>query len=179
METLVAISIFSVSIVAVMVVLGKSMADTNYAKQKIIAEYLAQEGVEYMRNLRDTYVLYGGRGNQSGWSTFNNRLISGGCSSANGCYFDGENINYSDSSQPMADLDIRNCASGCPALFYNTTSGQYAYSSGGGLVNSGFVRKVTAITNTDETKISSTVYWSQGSGTHSVTLSTILYNWTE
>lgn len=59
-ETLVAISIFTVSLLGMMSVLGSSIANTNYAKQKITAEYLAQEGIEYARNIRDNYVLYPG-----------------------------------------------------------------------------------------------------------------------
>lgn len=52
-ETLVAISIFTVSIVTFMSLLGGGVLDTNYAKNKITALYLAQEGIEYVRNLRD------------------------------------------------------------------------------------------------------------------------------
>ena len=57
-ETLIAISIFSMTIVTMMSVLGSGISDTNYAKTKIEAEYLAQEGIEYVRNMRDNYVLY-------------------------------------------------------------------------------------------------------------------------
>lgn len=57
-ETLVAISIFSISILAMMAVLADGISDTNYAKTKITASYLAQEGIEYIRNMRDNYVLY-------------------------------------------------------------------------------------------------------------------------
>ena len=68
-ETLVAVSIFSISILGMMSVLGSSIANTNYAKRKIIATYLAQEGIEYIRNMRDTAVLYNGGGN---WNSFRN-----------------------------------------------------------------------------------------------------------
>jgi Tfp pilus assembly protein PilV len=59
-ETLVAVSIFSLSILSLMAVLAQGISDTNYAKQRIIAAYLAQEGIEYVRNMRDTYVLFAG-----------------------------------------------------------------------------------------------------------------------
>lgn len=67
-ETLVAISIFTVSLLGIMSVLASSISSTNYAKQKMIATYLAQEGVEYARNLRDTEVITNGGPN--GWSAF-------------------------------------------------------------------------------------------------------------
>jgi Tfp pilus assembly protein PilV len=57
-ETLVAISIFSASIIGLMSVLASGVSDTNYAKQKMIASYLAQEGIECVRNTRDNYFLY-------------------------------------------------------------------------------------------------------------------------
>lgn len=57
-ETLVAISIFTLSMVAVLSVLVTSISNTSYAKRKMVASYLAQEGIEYVRNMRDNYVLY-------------------------------------------------------------------------------------------------------------------------
>ncbi|OGI95347.1 hypothetical protein A2917_02160 [Candidatus Nomurabacteria bacterium RIFCSPLOWO2_01_FULL_42_17] len=69
-ETLVALSIFTVSLLGIMSVLASGISNTNYSKQKIIAGYLAQEGIEYVRNLRDTAVLYDADGAQAGWSSF-------------------------------------------------------------------------------------------------------------
>ena len=75
-ETLVALSIFSVSIILFMSVLGSGITDTNYAKQKIVAGYLAQEGIEYMRNMRDNAVLYDSMGPQHGWDTFKTQSVN-------------------------------------------------------------------------------------------------------
>ncbi len=66
-ETLVAISIFTMSLLGLMSILASGISDTNYAKQKIVASYLAQEGIEHTRNIRDTHVLYDG---SSGWTNF-------------------------------------------------------------------------------------------------------------
>ena len=65
-ETLVAIAIFTASILAVMAVLANSISDTNYAKKKMTAAYLAQEGIEYVRNKRDTNMLF----SVNGWEEF-------------------------------------------------------------------------------------------------------------
>ena len=72
-ETLAAIAIFTASILAVMAVLANSISDTNYAKKKITAAYLAQEGIEYVRNMRDSYILgaYGGT-----WVSFKDANIN-------------------------------------------------------------------------------------------------------
>lgn len=68
-ETLVSVSIFTVSLLAIMSVLASSIASTNYAKQKMSAAYLAQEGIEHARNIRDNHVLYDA---SSGWDNFKN-----------------------------------------------------------------------------------------------------------
>ena len=71
-ETLVAISIFTMSILGLMSVLASGISNTNYAQQKMTATYLAQEGIEYVRNKRDTSVLYHNGGSQAGWNNFKN-----------------------------------------------------------------------------------------------------------
>ncbi|KKP78449.1 MAG: hypothetical protein UR77_C0002G0001, partial [Candidatus Nomurabacteria bacterium GW2011_GWC2_35_35] len=91
-ETLVAISIFSLSIIATMSVLGSGISDTGYAKKKMIAGYLAQEGIEYVRNMRDTSVLYHPGGSQAGWNAFMGQMAP--CDITNNpskaCYFDDQ-----------------------------------------------------------------------------------------
>ena len=73
-ETLVSISIFSISILGLLSVLASGISNTSYAKQKMVATYLAQEGIEYVRNVRDTSVLYDSSGAQHGWDTFKSTL---------------------------------------------------------------------------------------------------------
>src|SRR3989338_1314568 len=75
-ETLVAVSIFSVSILGLLVALSQGLADTGYAKKKIAAAYLAQEGIEYIRNMRDTFVIYDAVGPQEGWTAFIDYVFS-------------------------------------------------------------------------------------------------------
>mgnify|MGYP001567717758 FL=1 len=158
-ETLIAISIFTVSLLGIMSVLASGIADTNYAKRKMTATYLAQEGIEYIRNMRDTAVLYGS-GNP--WAQFKSDFSS--CNNeSNACGLDMPPFNVSPS-----------CSSGCK-LYVN--NGGYDTDSSGD--DSGFVRKIWAdeITPNEEIKIFSKVEWTQGSGTKSVTFSENLYNW--
>src|SRR3972149_3223188 len=154
-ETLIAISIFSISVLALMSVLGQGISNTNYAKQKILASYLAQEGVEYIRNMRDTYVLYSAT-STLGWSAFNTKLNDASCGGVNGCYFDNRNVSFSDTTMPMTDLILSAClSSGCPRKI------QISQPDG------------------NQTKISSTVSWTQGSGVYSTTFSESLFNWVQ
>lgn len=175
-ETLIAVSIFSVSILGLFSILSQGVASTNYAKQKVIASYLAQEGVEYMRNMRDTFVLYSATPSD-GWTAFSSKLFNASC--ASGCYFNDQNLNFFDQSQPMIDLSIIPCfgpGGSCPTMLYDGATGKYGYATG---VNSGFSRKISVNFYADEIKISSIVSWTQGSGSQTTTFSESLFNWIE
>ena len=174
-ETLVAISIFTISVLAVMINLGQGISDTGYAKKKIIAASLAQEGVEYIRNIRDTYVLFSG--GSAGWILFKNQLRNppAQCDQAYGCYFDDQNLDYGDPSQPITKIIIIACDGSCPELMYDEATGKYTYDILG--TESGFIRKIKVDQiRVDEIKVSSTVFWAQGSGLYNKTFSENLFN---
>lgn len=75
-ETLVAISIFTMSILGLLIVLTNGISDTGYAKKKLAASYLAQEGIEYVRNQRDNAVLYDAISPSNGWDNFTNASLA-------------------------------------------------------------------------------------------------------
>lgn len=83
-ETLVAVMIFSVAIMAVMTVLSGSISNINNVKKKMVATYLAQGGIEYVRNMRDTYVISAGTP-QEGWDKFRDDMRGIGCDKEEGC----------------------------------------------------------------------------------------------
>jgi prepilin-type N-terminal cleavage/methylation domain-containing protein len=184
-EVLVAISIFTVSILALMSVLTQGIIQTNYAKTKIIATYLAQEGIEYMRNMRDTFVLYTDPlTGQTGWDAFNNKVAPPGntiCDqlNLNGCFVgDLAAADYSNPSKPMTTIAVTACGGTCPTLLYDGTTGKYSYVPGG--INSGYIRKIRVLKiSANETKVFSTVYWKQSSGSYSVVFSESLFNWVQ
>lgn len=161
-ETLIAISIFSFSIVSLMTFLSQGIFNTNYAKNKIIAEYLAQEGIEYVRNMRDTDMLYPVNGN---WSAFTTEMNK--CLVANTCGFD---VTVSPPSTML-------CATHNACKVYtNSTNGYYTINSSD--VYSGFTRTIQAtVINANEVKIISSVKWSQGSGNYNITMTENVFNW--
>ena len=140
-ETLVAIFIFSISVISMMLALSRGTEGISSAKQKVIASYLAQEGIEYIRNLRDDYVYKDNKIDD--WFSFTNSLKSAGCEESTGCYFDDKNISFSSSqsSQMIDNLSLVSCGGSgtCPPLRYDSTNGKYGYSLG---PSSGFVRKI-------------------------------------
>lgn len=175
-ETLVATTIFTLSILALFSNISKGISDTNMVSNRIVGAYLAQEGIEYMRNLRDTYVLYDASGADAGWTAFNSRLTSGSCTAANGCYFDDQAVSYSDASQAIIAMTLNACGASCPQLLFS--SGRYNYVSGGSTTN--FRRKVTVTQpNANETVISVTVSWTYKTTSDSVVFSERMYKWVQ
>ncbi len=182
-ETLVAISIFTLSILALLSVISQGIANTTYAKNKIIASYLAQEGIEYVRNIRDTYVMYNGADSSAGWSNFRSKLTGAQCQASNGCYFgDLTTADFSNQVEPIIGLPMTNCGSTCPNLLYDSASGKYGYTASGTTATSPFIRtiKINLVGGgVNEIQILSTVSWTQGSGTPSITFSESVFNWVQ
>ncbi|MBI3888490.1 prepilin-type N-terminal cleavage/methylation domain-containing protein [Candidatus Nomurabacteria bacterium] len=163
-ETLVAISIFSMSLLGLMSILASSISSTTYAKQKIVGAYLAQEGIEYLRNMRDTSVLYSVTG-QIGWDSFKTKLAS--CVPGSECGF----------VKPVVPFNVSLCTALSQCKLYINNGGYDTVSSG---TDSGFVRKVWMTTiNANDVRIFSKVSWTQSSGTSNVSFSEDLFNWVE
>lgn len=166
-EVLVALFIFSISILAIMAVLSKGISDISVVKKKITAEYLAQEGIELMRNIRDSNIIEDPSG---GWTSFMTGMAN--CQNANNtCYIDNSSLNNLDNS------NIIQCGGSCLELYYD--NGRYSSS---GSTASGFTREVWVdivggVGSSNEIEIFSKVSWDTGSGTHSITFSENLFNW--
>ncbi|MCX6757404.1 MAG: prepilin-type N-terminal cleavage/methylation domain-containing protein [Candidatus Nomurabacteria bacterium] len=168
-EVLVAISIFTFSVLALLVILSQGISSTNSAKQKIIGTYLAQEGIEYVRNARDNYMLFSINGT---WSDFTSTKIIP-CFLIDGCSFD-------DTITTPSLVVFSPCVSSGSAEnqceLYVNSNGKYHYINNGDS-DSGFNRSITAVINGDELTITSKVTWLQGSGAQSVSFTENLFNW--
>ena len=53
LEALVAVSILMVAVVAPMTIAQKGLSSATYSKSQMIASYLAQDAIEYIKNVRD------------------------------------------------------------------------------------------------------------------------------
>ncbi|MEK7156326.1 MAG: prepilin-type N-terminal cleavage/methylation domain-containing protein, partial [Patescibacteria group bacterium] len=56
-ETLVAVMLLSVAVVAPMSLAARSLGSAYYARDQITAFYLAQEAIEALRSIRDSQIL--------------------------------------------------------------------------------------------------------------------------
>lgn len=66
-ETLIAVGILSLSVAAVFTAVQSGIASSTYAKDQIIAFYLAQDAMEFIRNVRDENALHVVGGASTHW----------------------------------------------------------------------------------------------------------------
>jgi len=69
MEAIVAITVITVGIVGVLSLVSQTISSSTFSKDKLVAAYLAQEGIEIVRNIRDTNWLLTGANWNDGLGT--------------------------------------------------------------------------------------------------------------
>lgn len=170
-ETLVALAIFSSSIVFLIVVSSGGVSNTTLAKSRLTASYLAQEGIETVRNIRDTSVISDPSG--AGWDTFLANINS--CGGTLGCNID------------PSTLDVCICTGSTCNIPYSGASGYFGYDQSdscdlpSGAVSSPFTRTIFVLeipeTVADDVLVTSKVTWYQGLSEQSITYQNILMDW--
>ncbi len=148
-EGLVAISILSVSVTAPLLIAQKGVSSAMYARDQVTAFYLAQEAVEYIRNIRDTNRITGA----PSWLDTLTPCMSTGAGEK--CTIDAR---YSDPfTSPGA---ILSCPSGnCPTLLFDPAEGIYGY--GTGWQPTIFTRSISVsnLASPKEAEIAVTISW--------------------
>lgn len=189
LETMVAVSLLMLSIVGPLTIAQKSVKASTYTKNRTTAYYLAQDAIEYLRNIRDTNSLRG-----YDW----NRLLLAysPCISSVAdarCFFETfispETVVMSPGTSPQTgNFIIRPCVAGsCPNLTYYAPFGYFGYLplSTSGVVESQYRREITVIpVNTSsegnrELLIRVDVIWNEGilGGEKKISLYDEVYDW--
>ena len=170
METLVAVFVLMISIIAPMSIASQALSAARYAKDQVTAAYLAQEGIELVRNIRDNNVL------SSPPITWNEGTL--GLSSVGSktlCYANNCAISAIDLSVSVCTNDI------CGPLVLDENNGIYGYSGTPTPLNSVFTRKIFLEKVSDnEIKVTSSVSWSNGGSGVSIppiVITDTLFNW--
>ncbi len=168
-ETLVAISILTVAIVAPMSLTTQSLSSAYYARDQVTAFHLAQEAIEAVRQVRDGNVLQNAFGEQT-------NLLSG--------YPNTEGRPFTIDTRDNSMINCPPDNSGgydCPPL--ETDGNFYGYSnSAAGWVTTRFTREVSArfVREPDEIRVSVTVRWRTGSyNERSFTIHENLFRWVD
>lgn len=159
-ETLFAILIFSSALVALTTIAGRGISAASSARQQTVAHYLAQEGLEIARNVRDTNF-------QNGGSQWDAGLSQCGPTEASGC-----SVIYSTHTLSSAP-----CGAQCMVL-----ESQNTFADQG--TPSPYTRKVYVVPGApdpngayDEYKVVAKVSWTSKTITRTVILETILKKW--
>ncbi|MCC7469628.1 MAG: type II secretion system protein [Bacteroidetes bacterium] len=171
-ETLVAIAIFALSITALISITARGIFDTNFAKNKLTASYLAIEGAELIRNVRDISAL-----DNISWSTV---LVQEDF--LGNCYegVDSDNKCYVDGSATDSVPNLLLCEGDCPSLNYNRDTAKFNYEFADNVNNftSIFSRTIKIVkVDENEVRVTSRVDWLQGTRPHNIEYSFDLMPW--
>ena len=156
-ETFVAITVLIISIVGPFTLVMKSLAVSKATKGQITAMYLAQEAVEYTRNIRDENILTG-----------NNWLMD-----LRECVGEGSKCKMNTPQH----REVTSCGVGdCPPLKFHPTTKIYGYDDGGDSV---FIRtvEINEITTNIEVIITVTMKWQEGPRERDFVVTEHLLNW--
>lgn len=164
-EMIVAVFIFTISLTALMSIASRGLKVANLAQKQVVADYLALEGVEVVRNLRDSAFL--SFNNSNNWQNVFNQ---------DNCLNSGDPCEFILGS----GISLVPCSSDCRVYY---SEADYAYRQGTAAgsnpiyVDSGFTREITfdSTSNPDELNVTVVVAWNGGQD--NVSYSENLYLW--
>ena len=147
-ETLVAVSILSISVLATFTAVQGGLQSSLYVKDRITAFYLAQEAFEYIKNIRDDNIIKTISGTPTNWLAGLTANPGDPCPFTQYCKIDVKNRN------------VTNCGASlnnCPVLKQDTVSGLYNYTTGS---DTTFNRGIQFyFVTSDEIDVAVTVQW--------------------
>lgn len=154
-ETFVAISVLLVSLSGPLSIAAQALRSAYYARDEITAFYLAQEGIEYARAVRDQNYL-----SSQSWLTGIDSCVNAACQ-----------VDFPHFTDSV-------CTGGvCAPLLVDSTSGLYNAQTG---TPSIFTRSLTVVPvggTPDEVILQVQVSWVSAGISRSFTLSEHLFNW--
>lgn len=159
LEMLISIMIITIGVLGIYSAVFKYTKDVQQIRENLIASYLCQEGIEIVKNMRDS--------NWVGSLAWNNGLTT--C--AAGCEIDYDNKG-GDGVTPGLTVwsDPGNF------LYIDATTGLYKYEHIAADIKTPWTRKITIDTGTLNTlKITVVVFWNSGS--NNMIVKEDIYNW--
>ncbi len=158
-ETLVAISVLLLSLAGPLAIASNALQSAHYARDEVTAYYLAQEGIEYVRAIRDQNYLSG-----SPWLTGLDESSAASCIDTP-CIVD------------MTEFDHAECGAGCPPLQLSDIGELYNQSTG----ESSIYTRTLTITRVDggdeEVVVTVSMTWVSKNLNRSFQLTEHLFNW--
>ncbi len=170
-ETLVAVSLMVIAIVAPMSLVSQALTTAYYARDQVAAYSLAQEAIEAVRAVRDGNIL-----SNATLGTSNDLLLSIPI-----------NQNFTADARVSGGAGLQSCGIGtCPLLQVDTTNTLYGYQSGWNdtkfrrTVNAKYAGPAAVNGGQDEIRVTVTVTWETATGrTRSFKMYSNMYRWIE
>lgn len=165
-ETFVAILILVFAVIAPLALLARAINDGNYAKNQVIAYFLAQEGVELVINHRDQIeadaIMAGVEVDPADW-------LSG----LEDCLDDGCAIDYTSIIDSCSDIENLACQ-----LYVDPDDGLYTHDNAGEENASLFSRRIVVeeAVGHKAAKITSSVVWHNKNQLVPLSISTVILN---
>ena len=170
-EVVTALFIVMVGIIGAYGLVNQAIVSANSASMRMTAAYLGKEGIEIVKNIRDTNYLESIQA-ATGAYTWRNGLAAGGVPAAPDC--SGGCAAQYDSTQ------LSTANSGSP-LKYSSSTGFFSYSDADA-VDTGYKRLIKVIYHPidpvrDYLEIIVTVSWPDHGNNSSLTVRENIYNW--
>jgi len=175
-ETLVAIAIVTIAISGCLFTANRAIVAANIARDQLTASYLAQEGVEYVRMMRDNEYLATYSAGGDAWANF---LTGSDAASITQCRATACTLDPTREMGSGSGFSLQPCSgSTCTAPLYLANGIYTERSDITGATQTPFMRTIQATNITaSETSITSTVSWSFHGTTYSVTINDHLTPW--
>ena len=182
LETLVAITILTLATAGPLFTANRAIVAAQGARYQLIASYLAQEGIEYVRVMRDDEYLDAYQANPAtassvAWTNFLTGVMPGDPRAITQCR--SPNICTLDPTQLMGYGSLYSLnAFSSPAPLYLQAPGDAYTQQSSGATETPFTRTVQAFdVSANEVRIVSKVSWSFHSTDYSVTITDHLTPW--
>lgn len=156
---MIAISILTLAVGGAFTLIQQALVTASVAESKLLATYLGQEGIEIVRNIRDSNWLIQRANRDFPWK---------------------EGLSTGIYEADYNDLTLSPYSGEGRDLYIEGSSGFYAYltSPGPGDVKTKFKRRITLTEiGIDKLNVSVQVRWSERGRSHNVEISEQLYNW--
>lgn len=174
LETLVAIAVLVLAITATFTAAQSGLSSSIEARDQIKAFYLAQEGIEMVRNLRDQNSLQRVGAPSTSWLTGLAAQVSDPCYFGKSCMVDA-------TKDPLTAFTTCSSPSNCDNIREDLTSnsstyGMYGYNPGWSQTN--FNREIDLSQGTStEVLVSVTMKWTRALLTRTFKVSEIIRDW--
>lgn len=179
-ETLVAITILMISVVGPLTIASKGVTAAAVSKDQVVASYLAQDAMEYLKNMRDDALL---ADSTNGWSNFltsSSYLGFGGYNCGSGSTCGIETSPTSGGLYSQGNLVPCNVMSHCN-LYTDSTYGFYTHNTGSNNLPTKFNRTFLITQEAfagfpNAATLTVTVSWKNGTVLDQVVLNSMLFN---